>query len=122
MELPVRREDLIQYHNDRRIVSKTADQVIRDFSRFGFEIGFPDDLEMAYDALFDQLSPVIKELMNQNTERLYSLLYSIDLSEHEIHIGLDEMPALKIYDSITHLILERELKKVLTREYFAKNS
>lgn len=118
---PLKKEDLQKYHNDEETVRKTALQVIKDFAGFGFSIEFPGDLNLAYDDLFDQLSPMIAEMINTNISRLYSLLYCIDLNEAVIQKGVAEMKDLTLNDVITHLILERELKKVLTREYFSKN-
>lgn len=119
--LPLKKEDLKKYHDDRETVRKTALQVMKDFAGFGFTIEFPSDLMMAYQDLFDQLSPVIADLININMSKLYSLLYCIDLNESIIQQGVAEMNDLSLNDVITHLILERELKKVLTREYFSKN-
>lgn len=118
---PLKKEDLQKYHNDKETVRKTALQVIKDFASFGFTIEFPGDLRIAYDDLFDQLSPMIAEMMNSNISKLYSILYCIDLNETAIKEGVSQMSGLELNDVITHLILERELKKVLTREYFSKN-
>ena len=117
---PLKKEDLKKYHNDKETVRKTALQVMKDFASFGFSVEFPGELRMAYDELFDQLSPVISDLINTNVSKLYSLLYCIDLNEKLIQKGIAEMKDLSPHDVITHLILERELKKVLTRDYFSK--
>jgi hypothetical protein len=119
--LPFKKEDLRKHRDDRETVRKTALQVMKDFAGFGFSIEFPDDITIAYQDLFDQLSPVIADLINSNISKLYSLLYCIDLNEAIIRKGVAEMDNLSLHDVITHLILERELKKVLTREYFSKN-
>jgi hypothetical protein len=120
--LPVTLEDLARYRNDREIVNQTAHQVIKDFVMFGYEINLPADLCFAYDDLFDQLSPVINELSVINISKLYSLLYAIDVNEKSIKRGINKMPEIPFYEVITHLILERELKKVITRRYFSRNS
>jgi len=117
MEL-ISKQDMLKNQRDKEIVHKTALQVIKDFSAFGFDISFPDDLTMAYDDLFDQLTLAVKDLLDQNASKLFSLLYTIDISEAAVSKGLKEMETLPAHDAITHLILERELKKVLTREYF----
>ena len=118
---PASGEDIIRYQNDREIVHKTALQLIKDFDRFGIEIRFPVDLGMAYNDLFDQLTPVIQEMLNINHSTLYSLLYAIDLNEQTIIRGAGEMTDLEMHEVIAHLLLERELKKVITREYFSRN-
>ena len=120
--LSFRREDMQRYHNDEQVVKKTAQQIIKDFGMFGMDVDFPENLHMAYNDLFDQLAPYILQLMNGDRTRFYSLLYRIDLSESSIKKGSEDMKGLLIHDVITHLILERELKKVLTRIYFSRNS
>ena len=120
-KLHLKRVDLQKYHGDQEIVRKTALQVIKDFAGYGFCIEFPEDLKMAYNDLFDQLSPVIADMINTNISKLYSLLYCIDLDEAGIQKGMHEMKDLALHDVITHLILERELIKVLTREFFSRN-
>jgi hypothetical protein len=120
--LPVIKEDLARYHNDKEIVRLTAMQVIKDFERFGYEISFPEDMFFAYDQLFSQLAPLIRELLNLNLSKLYSLLYSIDLSEKTIKKAVNEMENIPLHEVITHLVLDRELRKVITRQYFSRNS
>jgi len=119
-KLPVTKEDFIKYSNDSEIVHKTAIQVIKDFSQFGYEINLPEDMNMAYDELFLQLVPNIRYLLSTEMSKLYSLLYFIDLNENSISKGIKESPDLPIEEVISHLLLERELKKVITREYFKK--
>ncbi len=114
----ISKEDFLRSQNDREIVRKTAGQILKDFARFGIELEFPSDLAMAYVDLFDQLAQVIREMLAINTSTLYPLLYTIDLDEMAIQRGAGEMSELELPDVIAHLILERELKKVLLREYF----
>lgn len=114
-------KDIDRYRNDREIVRKTALQIIKDFNRFGIEVQFPDDLRLAYTDLFAQLSPIIRDLLTSSHTTLYSLLYTIDLNEHSVAKGITEMQDMEMYEVISHLLLERELKKVITREYFSRN-
>jgi len=58
-------------------------------------------------------------MLHDNLSGLYSVLYSIDINENAIEKGIYEMNNLPVHDVITHLILERELKKVITRDYFS---
>ena len=116
----INKTELEQYKRDKEIVRKTGVQVKKDFAQFGFDIDLPENLNLAYNTLFDQLSPLIQVMLDENISRLYSLLYCIDLNETVINKGIAEMNNLPVHDAITHLILERELKKVITREYFSK--
>jgi hypothetical protein len=114
-------KELAKYRDDAGIVQKTALQVIKDFAQFGFDVSLPGNMNMAYLELFRQLSPKIKSLLDTDMTKLFSLLYYIDLNENTIKKGLKEMADIPFSEVVTHLILERELKKVLTREHF-KNS
>ena len=119
--LAISDDQIKKYHDDREIVRKTALQLIKDFDRFGIRIQFPVDLSLAYDELYIQLLRVIQNLMNTNLSTLYSLLYTIDLSENTIKKGAAKMEDFELHEVISHLLLERELRKVLTREYFSRN-
>jgi len=101
---------------DRQIIHDTAAQVMKDFASFGMNIRFPDDLEYAYDSLFDQLKIVISDLLQKNPEKLSSLLYHIDLDERKMKESAKDFPHENEW--LSQLILEREFIKVLTRHYF----
>ena len=119
---PLSGENINRHRNDREIVRKTSLQIIRDFDRFGIEIKFPENLHMAYDDLFGQILPVIRNLLTDNTTTLYSLLYTIDLNEKTIREGIADMKNLEVHEVISHLLLDRELRKVLTRDFFSRNT
>ena len=116
----ITREDFLKHQNDRKIVQDTARQIIKDFASFNVEVKFPEDLSLAYNDLFDQLTVIVAGMLEQNTAKLYSILYQIDLSEAAIRKGTFEMKGMTLNDVITHLILERELRKVLTKKYFSE--
>ncbi|MGD2035508.1 MAG: hypothetical protein PVF73_10660 [Bacteroidales bacterium] len=113
--------ELDRYKKDQEIIRKTALQISKDFAQFGYEIIIPKNVHFVYSSLFDQLAPIVQDMLNENISRLYTVLYCIDLNEKTIQKGISEMNNLPVYDAITHLILERELKKVITREYFSTN-
>ncbi|HSH50901.1 MAG TPA: hypothetical protein VK982_04175, partial [Bacteroidales bacterium] len=100
---------------EEKFVLLTAEQVRKDFAMFGMEVVFSGNVSLAYEELFNQLSVYIEQLFNDNYEKLISLLYQIDVSQKEL-IKPDPKQNFKtVPEIITHKILERELKKVLTR-------
>lgn len=101
---------------NEQIIRETARQVVKDFATFGMDIAFPDDLNYAYDQLFEQLKVIIFDLMQVNPSRLSALLYQIDVDEKKIRGNAPEM--FSEHEWISDLILEREFLKVLTRHYF----
>jgi hypothetical protein len=110
--------EIARLRNDEKIVEQTARQVIKDFALFGMEVSFPENIHWAYDELFEQLKIHVHNLLETNNKLLLSLLYQIDVSERLIREKSTEKPECILSETITDLILERELKKVITRNYF----
>ena len=103
---------------EEKFVLLTAEQVRKDFAMFGMEVQFSGNVNFAYTELFDQLLVFIDKLLSEDSEKLMSLLYQIDLSEKELSKKDPNIEFETIPEIITHKILERELKKVLLRAYF----
>lgn len=101
---------------DRQIIQDTAAQVMKDFANFGMDIRFPENLDYAYDSLFDQLKIKLAELLQKDPGKLSSLLYHIDLDERKMKVSKENI--LPQHEWLSELILEREFMKVLTRHYF----
>ncbi len=101
---------------DEQIIRETVEQIIKDFSVFGMEIDLPEDLNYAYDDLFEQMKGLVFELMRRKPEKLSSLLYQIDVEEKRMRGKPPDI--FEEHEWITDLILEREFLKVLTRHYF----
>jgi hypothetical protein len=103
---------------EEKFILLTAEQVRKDFAMFGMDVVFSGNASLAYEELFDQLSVYIDQLFTDNYERLMSLLYQIDVSQQELLKPDPKQNFKTVPEIITHKILERELKKVLTRAYF----
>lgn len=103
---------------EEKFVFLTAQQVQKDFAMFGMDVHFSGDVTFAYEELFNQLTVYVDQLLNTNSEKLMSLLYQIDLSQKELAKQDSNYKFEHIAQIVTHKILERELKKVLIREYF----
>lgn len=103
---------------EEKFVLLTAEQVRKDFAMFGMDVVFSGNVSLAYDELFAQLKIYIEKLLNDNYEKLMSLLYQIDVSQRELVKPEPDQRFETVPEIITHKILERELKKVLIRTYF----
>ena len=103
---------------EEKFVLLTAEQVRKDFAMFGMDVEFSGNVNFAYEELFDQLKEYIDKLLHNDSEKLMSLLYQIDLSEKELSKNDPNIQFETIPEIVTHKILERELKKVLIRTYF----
>ena len=109
----------IELHKNRsEVIRQTVAQVVKDFSMFGLEIEFTGNTEMAYNELFIQLSHTIQRLLETDYGKLSALLYQVDLDERKILDSVTDHPEYSQAEVITELIIHRELKKVLLRNYF----
>lgn len=122
MALKISEQELQRSKDDERIVRETARQIIKDFALFGMHVDFPDDINWAYDHLFEQLNVHVSRLLGQNDRLLLALLYQIDVSEKKIHLEAADQPDMDLSEIVTDLILDRELKKVITRNYFSRKN
>ncbi|WP_430810761.1 MULTISPECIES: hypothetical protein [unclassified Carboxylicivirga] len=103
------REDLIR---------KTAAQIIKDFAEFGFEVSFSGEVAGFYDEVFQQMKGHVAEIMTQHYSRFLNFLYRIDVTEAQVAVYQREMGDAPYEDALTELIIHREMKKVMIREYF----
>lgn len=122
MDIDLSEAGLRKYHNKADIIAKTARQIIKDFALFGLAVDFPENLDYAYNELYEQLYVQINDLLAVNSTKLLSLLYQIDIPEKKIRSESSKKPEKELPEIITELILERELKKVLTRIYFSNQT
>ncbi len=120
MSLKLTEQELQRYRDDERIVRETARQVIKDFALFGMHVDFPDDINWAYNQLFEQLNVHVDRLLSEHNRLLLALLYQIDVSEKKINDETSTRTDIELSEIVTELILDRELKKVITRHYYSR--
>jgi len=113
--------DIDLYKTKNELIRQTADQIIRDFERFGLEITFSGNIDFAYEELFSQLNSSINYLIDVDYGKLMALLYQIDISEYKIAEKEAEFPAYNKSEILSELIIHRELQKVITRNYYKHN-
>ncbi len=134
MNLPeITPQNIAQLLNKENIINETIAQIQKDFGMYNINIQFDGNTETAYEQLMDGLTLEVKQLLTNDKSKLQSILYRIDLSEMAIKKALQHTLAnnnqTPISNSntnnfeiqqqlISHEIIVRELKKVLTRNYF----
>jgi hypothetical protein len=116
--IPAIRDQLEKAKRKEEIIRLAAEQVVRDFERFGLDVSFSGMASEAYEELFDQLKIHIQKLMETESGKLEALLYQIDVNQKKASRVIGSMQAS---EELTEMILERELLKVLTRLYFKEN-
>ena len=118
MSLETTLSDLTPFQKRMDIIRQTAEQTIKDFDAFGYEISFSNDPEKAYQELQNQILPLIDQLITKNYKKLMSILYRIDVREDLINECVLQSDPSQFAKIITELVLERELKKVIIRNYY----
>ncbi len=115
---PTSREDLIRATKKNELIIETGRQIQKDFGEFNLEINFSGKAELFYTELYDQMRMKVEELISYNMNSFLHLLYRIDINEAQIALYEKEMPEADYSVMITELIIHRELKKVITRDFF----
>jgi len=119
MELAkLQNNNLELFLNKADIVRETADQIMKDFGMFGIEITFSGNTETAYEELHEQLVRQISVYLDRDYGRLMSVLYQVDITEHEIAKAHRDLPHYNDLEILAHQVIFRDLKKVLFRRYY----
>ena len=123
MNLPeITHQNIAQLLNKESIIHETIAQIQKDFGMYSIEISFDGNIETAYEQLMNKLGAEITNLLAMDKNKLQSILYRIDLSEIAIkkalRLSLGTDTTTNSTQIIAHEIIVRELKKVLTRNYF----
>jgi hypothetical protein len=121
MNIPVfARDELVQATRRDELIQITAEQIIKDFNSFNIELFFSGKAARFYDELVVQMEQQVDRLLQQSNALFMGLLYRIDISERDILLYEREMKDCSFARVITELIIHREIKKVLYREYIKK--
>ena len=112
------RKDIEHYRLDLAIVRETAQRIINDFELLGIEIIFSGNEKNAYEELMNQLIPAMNTLLAKNKQKLMQVLYRIDISEEKLSKTVLKFPKAQLAEVISHLVIEREMQKVITRKIF----
>ena len=114
--------ELLRYKNDQLIMDKVVSQIQKDFQLYDEKIEFSGNQDTAFEELFNQIKPIIFRMLELDSNRFFSLLYAIDIDEKKVRSLLLGDEEADVAIELTHLILERELLKVVTRQLFSQQS
>lgn len=96
---------------DRQLTC-TIELVVKDLS---LEQNIIPESTNSFDDLKAKLIPVINSLLNTDFNRLLNSLYRIDIDENKLKSTLAMVKPELLAESITDLILNREMEKAATR-------
>jgi len=112
------KEELMKLTQRDEIVRLVVNQIIKDFGSFNIDLKISDQIGDLYVSLQNNLEIEIARICEENNTIFKGLLYRIDISEKEIAQYQQEMPQSTFFHIISQLIIHRELKKVLYREFY----
>ncbi len=116
------RSDLLKASRKNDLIIETAQQIQKDFAEFGLDITFSGKAEHFYTELFEQMKTHVADILASSAHQFMHLLYRIDISEQQVMMYEKEMPEHSYDEIVTELIIHRELKKVITRDFFRQQN
>lgn len=123
MNLPgLQLNDLSTYHHRLDLIEATAEQINKDFMIGDEAVEFSGNPDSAYTELQTQIADIVFRLLQQNAQNLVNILYRIDLKESQIKEAFETELEEGTPGLLAHFIIERELKKVLIRNYFREQT
>ena len=79
-----------------------------------------DKLVTELEELHRRLAVYINELIERDFQKLISILYRLDVSEEKLKTLLANNSDIDAGNIIAHLIIERQLQKIKSRQQFSK--
>src|SRR3989338_5156724 len=100
--------ELATYYNRQDLIEKVVAQLIKDFNWFNLTVTFTGKEITPYQELFNQILPLVDEMLNDDYHKLQALLYRIDIDSDFLNRKLKENPHVDTDEAITDLIIKRE--------------
>lgn len=100
--------------NTEEIIIALIKQIKKDFNFFNHQIPFTETANENYFTLFSELESFIIAVFGKNTEKIYPILYRIDVSEKDIKAAINS----NFISSITETIILKELQKVIIKRFY----
>ena len=115
-DFEINKISLAKYSSNKEILSLLIHQLIKDFESCGIYLKLPIDAnvelikEYVYEALLRDV--------HSSQSKIHQLLYRIDVSENSVGKITDQNNFKYFINSLTDIVIERELKKIITRKYY----
>ena len=111
----VRQYQQLEHQND--LLKQVIDQLNKDFGSNIIEIQWDDNKVNPYQDFISKVEAEVGKLLQYDKPTMMSILYRIDVFESKLRIVWTLDPIDRTH-KLTELILNRELQKVLTRNWY----
>ncbi len=106
----------------KQIIQDLLSQIQKDFGMFGEQLYFDIKAGQSYQSLYIQLEQFLSINYGQQTEKLYPVLYRIDILEKDIKKAINDESKSGFFGAIAELIILKELQKVIIRWHYKKSN
>lgn len=110
-----------KYKQKREIIALTCKQIIKDFQLQAEALSTDTEENELFPYLMRQMESILRVLIERNQTKLMNLLYTIDINEQHLKRTLQSEVDATAETVLAKLIVEREMKKVVTRLHFSNN-
>lgn len=100
------------------LINQATELAVRDFDLTDDANSLSLDNPEMYEALKKKLVEKISGLISTNMEKLYSLLYRIDVDEEKVKEEISKRSPDEAPEVIAVMIIEREIEKAITRKKY----
>ena len=98
--------------SDHQLIQETRDLIKKDM-----ELSFNEDF-ISEEQLEEALADKIYDLIQNHLERLFSILYRLDIHEGKVHYALKMNELIPAHYAIARLIIAREKQKIQSRKLY----
>ena len=105
---------------NKDLLLSTVKQLQKDLAEFSLEVEFNLNGDFPYQEVYETLIPFLTYIIEKRQDIFASILYRIDIQEEAVKNAVSNQEESNIAETLSKLIIERELKKVLFRNYFSK--
>ncbi len=96
-------------------------QLKKDFDNCGVSSDFMEKMIPEFDFILNLLSEEIVRIIKNTNDKLTELLYRIDISELQIKKLSKLNPDEAFHQIVAELMIERELQKVVIKQFYKSN-
>ena len=113
-------ENISIHHKNLDVLQKTHLQIQKDLGLEMTQFAFKGEAKTPYHELIEDTQIMIENIIKVHGEHFYSIMYRADVSEQSISCIIKD--GLDVNKKISKLFVDRELAKVLTREFYKAES
>ena len=114
----IRNSNLASFLDKAEILEALKKQIEKDLNMLGVGIHFENTETNPYKEILQQIVNQTDKFFKSDSNKLFSILYRVDISEKELSLAGMDLPDYSQAEIFAHLIIKRELKKVLIRKYY----